>query len=323
MANTDILKKYGKILWDNFGKQASCNIIKNKINNYIHNLCLEYGVSERNASNLSNEVTSLVDYLLKSKTSNSSIDMSIVQSAITDRIVPTAIDAANNLKDGHEFIEEIIKAIEQIGPENIDDILGGNESQWVKCINMVKDKLLSINSWEPSMIEYKNKPDYIADEKDNTDQIYQRYVLTSNQEDQLFVDSISKRFDDLSFETPADITKAIDIYVNSAAEVAKFVEEQKTKREAIQAHTSMVIAKINTVSDIIKTYLDKSFDERKVIFEKQFECVDRALETGNIEMLSISLGSINHLASSSPFKALSDLTTVKTMLQNPGAEFDI
>lgn len=322
MANTDILKKYGKILWDNFGKQASCNIIKNKINNYIHNICLEYGVSESNASNLSNEVTSLVDYLLKRKISNSSIDMSIVQSAVIDKIVPIVIDAANDLEDGHKFIEEIIKAIELVGPENIDDILGGNESQWVKCINIVKDKLLSLHSKDQSMIEYENKPDYI-DGQDNTSQIYQRYGLTSNQEDQLFVDSISKRFDDLSFETPADITKAIDIYVNSAAEVAKFVEEQKTKREAIRAHSSMVIARINAVSDIIKAYLDKTFDERKVIFEKQFECVDRALETGNIEMLSMSLGSINHLASTSPFKALSDLTTVKTMLQNPDAEFDI
>lgn len=322
MANTDILKKYGKILWDNFGKQASCNIIKNKINNYIHNICLEYGVSESNASNLSNEVTSLVDYLLKRKISNSSIDMSIVQSAVIDNIVPIVIDAANDLEDGHKFIEEIIKAIELVGPENIDDILGGNESQWVKCINIVKDKLLSLHSKDQSMIEYENKPDYI-DGQDNTSQIYQRYGLASNQEDQLFVDSISKRFDDLSFETPADITKAIDIYVNSAAEVAKFVEEQKTKREAIRAHSSMVIARINAVSDIIKAYLDKTFDERKVIFEKQFECVDRALETGNIEMLSMSLGSINHLASTSPFKALSDLTAVKTMLQNPDAEFDI
>lgn len=322
MANTDILKKYGKILWDNFGKQASCNIIKNKINNYIHNICLEYGVSESNASNLSNEVTSLVDYLLKRKISNSSIDMSIVQSAVIDKIVPIVIDAANDLEDGHKFIEEIIKAIELVGPENIDDILGGNESQWVKCINIVKDKLLSLHSKDQSMIEYENKPDYI-DGQDNTSQIYQRYGLASNQEDQLFVDSISKRFDDLSFETPADITKAIDIYVNSAAEVAKFVEEQKTKREAIRAHSSMVIARINAVSDIIKAYLDKTFDERKVIFEKQFECVDRALETGNIEMLSMSLGSINHLASTSPFKALSDLTAVKTMLQNPDAEFDI
>lgn len=322
MANTDILKKYGKILWDNFGKQASCNIIKNKINNYIHNICLEYGVSESNASNLSNEVTSLVDYLLKRKISNSSIDMSIVQSAVIDKIVPIVIDAANDLEDGHKFIEEIIKAIELVGPENIDDILGGNESQWVKCINIVKDKLLSLHSKDQSMIEYENKPDYI-DGQDNTSQIYQRYGLASNQEDQLFVDSISKRFDDLSFETPADITKAIDIYVNSAAEVAKFVEEQKTKREARRAHSSMVIARINAVSDIIKAYLDKTFDERKVIFEKQFECVDRALETGNIEMLSMSLGSINHLASTSPFKALSDLTAVKTMLQNPDAEFDI
>lgn len=323
MANTENLKKYGKILWDTLGKKASCNIIKSQVSNYINNICLKYGITEANASNLSKEATSLVDYLLDKKISNLSIDMSFVQSIIIDRIVPAVIDAADDLEEGHKFIDEIIKAIEIVGPENIDDILGGNESQWIKCISVAKDKLLSRKTASPSMIGCENKPDNITYIQDETDQIYQDYGLPANQDDQQFVDSISKRFDGLSFKTPDDIVKAIDVYVNSAADVAKFVEEQKTKREAIRAHSSIVVSRINAVSDIIKTYLDKTFDERKAIFEKQFQCVDRALETGNIEMLSISLGSINHLAASSPFKALSDLGTVKAMLNNPNAEFDI
>ena len=323
MANTEDLKKYGKILWDTFGKKASSNIIISQVSNYVNNICLKYGITEANASNLSNEATSLIDYLLDRKMSNLSIDMSVVQSIIIDRIVPSVIEAADDLEEGHKFIDEIIKAIEIVGPENIDDILGGNESQWIKCIRIAKDKLLSRKAANPSIIECEDKPDDIDYIQDDTDQIYQSYGLSTNQKDLQFVDSISKRFDGLSFKTPADIANAIDVYVNSAADVAKFVEEQQTKREAIRAHSNIVIAKINTVSDIIKTYLDKTFDERKAIFEKQFQCVDRALETGNIEMLSMSLGSINHLAASSPFKALSDLGTVKAMLNDPNAEFDI
>lgn len=323
MANTDILKKYGKILWDTLGKQASCNIIKNKVNSYINNLCIEYGVNDVIASNLSNEVTSLVDYLLNMKMSNNPIDMSVVQTILLERILPHLIDAANDLENGHKFIEEIINAIEYVGPENIDDILGGNESQWVKCIRTVKDKLLSVKTVSPSMIESENQCDSLSSGQDDTEKVYQIYGLKSDQEDQQFVDSIASRFEGLSLQTPDDVAKAIDVYVNSAADVAKFVEEQKTKREAIRAHTSIAIAKINSVSDIIKTYLDKTFDERRAIFEKQFQCVDKALETGNIEMLSMSLGSINQLAATSPFKALSDITTVKNMLNSPDAEFDI
>ena len=225
MANTENLKKYGKILWDTLGKKASCNIIKSQVSNYINNICLKYGITEANASNLSKETTLLVDYLLDRKMSNLSIDMSFVQSIIIDRIVPSVIEAADDLEEGHKFIDEIIKAIELVGTENIDDILGGNESQWVKCIRIAKDKLLSRKAANPSIIECEDKPDDIAYIQDNTDQIYQSYGLSTNQKDLQFVDSISKRFDNLSFKTPADIANAIDVYVNSAADVAKFVED--------------------------------------------------------------------------------------------------
>ena len=65
------------------------------------------------------------------------------------------------------------------------------------------------------------------------------------------------------------------------------------------------------ILDLISQYLDKTFDERERIFQKEFECVDIALNTGNIDMLSISLNSITQ---SSPFKALSDISSVKKML---------
>ena len=74
--------------------------------------------------------------------------------------------------------------------------------------------------------------------------------------------------------------------------------------------------------DILKQYLEKSFDERSAIFMKQFEVVDQALAKGDNTMLSARLTAINELAASNPFKALADINSVQQMLTDD-SEYDL
>ena len=74
--------------------------------------------------------------------------------------------------------------------------------------------------------------------------------------------------------------------------------------------------------DVLKDYLEKSFDERSSIFLKQFEVVDKALATGDNAMLSMGLNAINELAASSPFKELANINSVQQMLTDD-SEIDI
>lgn len=121
---------------------------------------------------------------------------------------------------------------------------------------------------------------------------------------------------------PTAVMHAINTLGNVAQETMKYAEEQETKREEIRAMRDVSIARINALRESVQLYLEKSFDERKDLFNKQFECVNKALESGNVEMLAVSLSAINELAASSPFKNLADVASVQKSL-TANAEWDI
>ena len=121
---------------------------------------------------------------------------------------------------------------------------------------------------------------------------------------------------------PNAVMHAINTLGNVAQETIKYAEDQETKREEIRAMRDASIAHINALKESVQLYLERSFDERKELFSKQFECVDKALELGNIEMLAMSLSAINELAASSPFKNLADVASVQKSLTS-NTEWDI
>lgn len=127
----------------------------------------------------------------------------------------------------------------------------------------------------------------------------------------------------MNLNNPEEVLNALCKLQSVANETIKYTEEQETKRVEINAKKEVAIEKIKTIERCIKDYLDKTFDERRSIFAKEFECVDAALKTGNLELLSVSLNSINSLAAQSPFKALADVAAVQKNLLDTNTEWDI
>jgi hypothetical protein len=122
---------------------------------------------------------------------------------------------------------------------------------------------------------------------------------------------------------PQEVCKALETLASVAVDTIKYSEEQETKREEIRARRDVAIAQVSAMRDAVQTYLEKSFDERSILFAKQFECVDAALKAGDNDMLAISLNNINALAASSPFKALADINQVQKALTSSETEWDI
>ena len=116
-----------------------------------------------------------------------------------------------------------------------------------------------------------------------------------------------------SINNPADAANAIKILSEQANETIKFCEAQKTQRAQIRANAEVEIHRINTFSNMIENYLDRTFDERKDLFRRHFTLVDKALTSGDRELLAMELQNITQLAAQSPFKSL---TEVKNMLEN-------
>lgn len=126
----------------------------------------------------------------------------------------------------------------------------------------------------------------------------------------------------LQIKTPLAALNILNDIVNASREVAKFTEEQITKRCEIEKEKQIAIAEIQKQRDILLLYLDKTFDERKSQFSKYFDIVDHALQSGNMQELAVSLDSINQLANLSPFKNLTDLKTVSAALEDKNTEWD-
>jgi hypothetical protein len=125
------------------------------------------------------------------------------------------------------------------------------------------------------------------------------------------------------FNNPEAIIQAIAGLIEVASDTMKFAQTQETEREKIRCQRDVAIHQINQTTQLIQKYLDNTFDERKDIFNKQFQVVDEALRTNNLQMLSSGLQHINDLAVQSPFKALSDIKNVQDALNNPDTIWDI
>lgn len=146
--------------------------------------------------------------------------------------------------------------------------------------------------------------------------------MTSEEDDQ-FIQSLQNGFCSISAKNPAEAMAALKVFATATKETIKFVKSQEVKREKIVAEKETKIAQISATKEILKEYLDKTFDERKDTFNKYFEVVDAALANGNNEALAKALDEINSLAASSPFKDLSNMSTFKEIMNNSNEDLDI
>ncbi|NJN59870.1 MAG: hypothetical protein HC879_21480 [Leptolyngbyaceae cyanobacterium SL_5_9] len=105
--------------------------------------------------------------------------------------------------------------------------------------------------------------------------------------------------------------------VQAWTEYLTVVEEEKTKRQNIEAWEKVTLAEIRARRDFLIGYLESSFDERAKNFQSLFQKVDQAISDGDNQMLGSTLEAIVELAKSNPFKDLADLSTVKAALDNP------
>lgn len=239
-----------------------------------------------------------------------------------DGIIDT-VKKGKDLWDSHgeEIKDAVKKAIPQKGKKldisGIVDAVKIGKDVWD---DSGKDLALSAKTLISSEKETQEAESIVAEEVDNIEE------ALGEQEDTFFEDNLGTLLDTAKTtdpRNPEEVMAAISTLAQVSNETIKYVAEQETKREEIRAERDVAIARINAMSDSIKLYLEKTFDERSEIFSKQFEAVDEALRTGNTEMLALTLNSINTLAASSPFKSLADIGQVQQALTDGNTEWDI
>ncbi|MGL4986727.1 MAG: hypothetical protein ACRC5H_06265 [Treponemataceae bacterium] len=88
----------------------------------------------------------------------------------------------------------------------------------------------------------------------------------------------------------------------------QYAQSQQTQRSLIEAKKDEAISMITEKRDVIMHYLNQRFGERKYLYEKYFDLVDKALESGNAEIEKIALQSILSLYASPCYDGIDCIT---------------
>ena len=323
-----------KTFWNTIGKSSASKMINKKISDYIHSICRKYNMREDHESQIIKSVSELVLYVSNRKLNKEKLDKQLVLQQIKGPIAKSLLAGASSVNNSDNFISELVSKIDETDVSNVESFfLGIGMSDTSMYISTLKDVLIQIkdakstNSSSFKQLE-EDIPyaEVISDEKEHSvrrNKAGNVYDGMSEEEENDFINSLSGRFVGQKLETPADAINMVNNFVEASRDVAKFTELQKTKRAEIRAQAETRIKEIDSMRNLIMAYLDKTFDERSKIFAKQFECVDKALAEGDVNLLAVSLNSITDLAKSSPFKALTDIKNVQKQLSDTNSTFDI
>jgi hypothetical protein len=229
---------------------------------------------------------------------------------VTDKTQSKGLDVVKLVKKAKELYDEYGETI-----ASLSETLG------------IKDKIMSTD------VEVIEEEVEVIEEEVENEEVNSLETMRSIREEVEADDSFSESLTTLEeaasiafdgrITNPQEVSNALQTLASVAVETIKYSEEQETKREEIRARRDVAIAQVSAMRDAVQLYLEKSFDERSVLFAKQFECVDAALKAGDNDMLAICLNNINALAASSPFKALADVGQVQKALTSSETEWDI
>jgi hypothetical protein len=109
---------------------------------------------------------------------------------------------------------------------------------------------------------------------------------------------------------------ALQKIVSAIQEWQQTVALEASRQRAIAAEEARWLAAIEADRQLLLTYLDRTFDERRENFRRLFEELDRAMGAEPAHVADL-LGAITTLAMKGPFQDLKDVDTVTANLNDP------
>lgn len=103
-----------------------------------------------------------------------------------------------------------------------------------------------------------------------------------------------------------DAFAALKELVTAASEYGRIREEEQTKRAAIAAAEHVQIDRIQTAERILRLYFERVFAERKQTSDEMFARLDRAMDSGDPQVVHAVVRGIVDLAQNSPLAGLDD-----------------
>lgn len=90
--------------------------------------------------------------------------------------------------------------------------------------------------------------------------------------------------------------------VTEAVEYLKTRQEEQTKREYIWARRDAIVTELNNEKEVVLSYFEHRFAERKGALDQFYSLLHRAVDTGNDQQLQTALNGILGIIQENPLK---------------------
>ncbi|MCT1398481.1 hypothetical protein M4D81_05615 [Paenibacillus sp. p3-SID867] len=109
-----------------------------------------------------------------------------------------------------------------------------------------------------------------------------------------------------------NIIPAADVFSFFNQLTDAYNQSQSTKVELarIEAIKESVLLEIQNKYDLYHKVFDQIFDERRTAINKSFDLIDKGLDSGDKELVSIGMQGLSKIVSSSPFANMEQLSNM-------------
>lgn len=112
---------------------------------------------------------------------------------------------------------------------------------------------------------------------------------------------------------------ALNNIANHVGEWQKIKEEEKTKRQAISSQRDVMVESIRAERDTFIKALELNYQDRAFVYTKSFEALDKALESGNIEIAQGAMSMILEQIKNNPLPSFGEFK--QSFLKNQPLDF--
>ena len=108
--------------------------------------------------------------------------------------------------------------------------------------------------------------------------------------------------------------------ISGIADYFRTMQEEETKRKAIDANREVLIARLTAEKDTILAYFSERFAERRAALDEFFKLMRRSVDSRDNHQLNVALAGILGIIQDNP---LDDFETFKQQFQNPDYVIEI
>lgn len=102
-------------------------------------------------------------------------------------------------------------------------------------------------------------------------------------------------------------SSALKMLMEAHNEYQKVAAQEETKRQAIEAWKEVRLTELHNQKELLRIYLEETFQERRYMIDGLFKILDKGIETGNMDTVNMAISGIINISQHSPLRQIDNL----------------